>query len=66
MGEKTAVGVMVWLSYFRSARGGLFARQCTPIGDMAPGEVRSFQGPPSAEAAAAESWSHAAEALDWR
>jgi hypothetical protein len=63
---KTAVGVMVWVNYFRSARGGLFDRQCMPIGDMAPGEERSFQGPPSAGAAEAESWKHAAEALDWR
>jgi hypothetical protein len=63
---KTAVGVMVWVNFFRSARGGLFGRQCMPIGDMAPGEERPFQGPPSAEAAAAESWTHAAEALDWR
>jgi len=62
----TAVGVMVWVNYFRSARGGLFDRQCMPIGDMAPGEERAFQGPPSAGAAEAESWSHAAEALDWR
>ena len=34
---RTAVGVMVWVNYFRSARGGLFDRQCMPIGDMAPG-----------------------------
>ena len=63
---KTAVGVMVWVNYFRSARGGLFDRQCMPVGDMAPGEERSFQGPPAAGAAEAESWKHAAEALDWR
>ena len=62
----TAVGVMVWVNYFRSARGGLFGQACIPIGEMAPGEERAFQGPPSAEAAEAESWTHAAEALDWR
>lgn len=62
----TAVGVMVWVNYFRSARGGLFGRECIPIGDMAPGEERPFQGPASAEAAEAESQTHAAEALDWR
>ncbi len=62
----TAVGVMVWVNYFRSARGGLFSRQCIPIGDMAPGEERPFQGPPFAEADEAESRTHAAEALDWR
>jgi hypothetical protein len=63
---KTAVGVMVWVNYFRSARGGPLGRQCMPIGDMAPGEQRPFQGSPPAGAAEAESWSHAAEALDWR
>jgi len=62
----TAVGVMVWVNFLRSARGGLLGQQCIPIGDMAPGEERPFQGPPSAEAAATEAWSHAAEALDWR
>jgi hypothetical protein len=62
----TAVGVMVWVNFLRSARGGLLGQQCIPIGDMASGEERPFQGPPSAEAAEAESWSHAAEALDWR
>jgi hypothetical protein len=63
---QTAVGVMVWVNYFRSSGGGLFDRQCMPIGDMAPGEERSFQAPPSLGAAEAESWKHAAEALDWR
>ncbi len=62
----TAVGVMVWINYFRSARGGLFGRQCIPIGDMPPGEERPFQGRSSAEAGEAESRTHAAEALDWR
>jgi|MudIll2142460700_1097286.scaffolds.fasta_scaffold576959_1 hypothetical protein len=62
----TAVGVMVWINYFRGARGGLLAQQCIPIGDMASGEERPFQGPPSAEAAEAGNWTHAAEALDWR
>jgi hypothetical protein len=57
---------MVWINYFRTARGGLFGRGWIPIGDLAPGEERPFQGPPSAEAAEAESWTHAAEALDWR
>ena len=64
--DDTAAGVMVWINYFRSARGGLFARVCIPIGDMAPGEERLFQGPSASEAAEAESWSHAAEALDWK
>jgi hypothetical protein len=64
--DDTAVGVMVWISYFRGARGGLFARGCIPIGDMAPGEERLFQGRPPAGAAQAESWTHAAEALEWR
>lgn len=62
----TAVGVMVWVNFFRGARGGLLGQQCIPIGDMASGEERPFRSPPSAEATAAESWSHAAEALDWR
>jgi hypothetical protein len=62
----TAVGVMIWINFFRSARGGLFGQQCIPIGDMASGEERPFRSPPSTEAAEAESWSHAAEALDWR
>ena len=62
----TAVGVMVWVNFQRSARGGLLGQQCIPIGEMASGEERPFQGAPSAEGAVAEAWTHAAEALEWR
>lgn len=64
--DKTAVGVMVWVNYFRSARGGLIGQQCIPIGDLTAGERRPFRASQSVKASEAESWTHAAEALDWK
>ena len=61
-----AVGVMIWVNYFRSVRGGLVGQQCIAVGDLASGEERRFQAPRSMETLGAESWTHAAEALDWK
>lgn len=64
--DDTAVGVMIWVNYFLSARGGLIGQQCIPIGELPAGEERPFHALLAAEAAEAERWTHAAEALEWR
>lgn len=63
---ETATGVMVWLSYYVGRRGGLMAQQCIPVGDLQPGEERTFLGVTAPEAEKAESYDYSADAVGWK
>ena len=65
-GGETALGVMVWVNYYLSRRGGLTAQQCIAVGDLRPGEERPFAGGPPAEAARTEAFDYAVDAVGWR
>ena len=64
--DETALGVMVWVNYYMTRRGGLMAQQCIPVGDLRSGEERGFQALLHSEANRAESWDYAADAAGWR
>ena len=61
-----AAGVMVWVNYYMSKRGGLLGQQCIPIGDLRAGEERPFRADPTVDAFKSEATDYAAEALSWR
>jgi hypothetical protein len=61
-----AVGVMVWVNYYMSRRGGLLGQQCIPIGDLRAGEERPFRATPTADLFKSEATDYAAEALSWK
>ena len=63
---ETALGVMVWVNYYISRRGGLKGQQCVPVGDLRAGEEGTFQGIPIAEADGSEAFDYAADAAGWR
>ena len=61
-----AVGVMIWVNYYMSRRGGLLGQQCIPIGDLSAGQERPFRATPTMSVFKAESTDYAAEALSWK
>jgi len=63
---ETALGVMVWVNYYLSRRGGLKGQQCIPVGDLRGGEEATFQGIPIAEADGTEAFDYAVDAAGWR
>lgn len=63
---ETALGVMVWVNYYLSRRGGLTAQQCIPVGDLQSGEERPFQAYPISEADRTEAFDYAVDAVGWR
>lgn len=63
---ETALGVMVWLNYYVSRRGGLTAQQCIAVGDLQPGEERPFLGSTIPEAEKIESYNYSTDAVGWR
>lgn len=63
---ETALGVMVWVSWYLSRRGGLTAQQCIPVGDLRSGEERTFTALPASEAERAEAYDYAPDAVGWR
>ena len=63
---ETALGVMVWVNYYLSRRGGLRGQQCIPVGDLRSGEERAFQAVPIPEADRTESYDYAVDAAGWR
>lgn len=64
--SETALGVMVWVNYFLSRRGGYTAQQCIPVGDIGPGEEREFLAPTSGGAERAEAFTYTVDAVGWR
>ena len=63
---ETAVGVVVWVNYYRSSRGGLMGQQCIVVGDIRVGEEREFGTTPIPEAEGARSFDTAVAATEWR
>jgi hypothetical protein len=65
-GNEIALGVMIWVNYYIGRRGGLTAQQCIPVGDLNPGEERTFMAVPVADAAGTQAYDYAADAAGWK